>query len=108
LGRQVLVGNGTWFGTTALTTLLVVRANPWDTPRIFTWLSGSTYNRSWDQVLPVLGALVGLVVAPHAPRALVSGRRLHVVPVARAPRGDRRRAVRPSPAAPRTRLTMGA
>jgi ABC-type Fe3+-siderophore transport system permease subunit len=137
--RLVLVGVGMWFGTTALTTLLIVRANPWDTPRIFTWLSGSTYDRSWAQVLPVLVALlitfplawaahreldllavdddtprvvgirlerlrllvllagallastavsaVGVVgfvglVAPHAARALVSGRHLYVVPVA--------------------------
>jgi iron complex transport system permease protein len=137
--RLVLVGIGVWFGTTALTTLLIVRANPWDTPRIFTWLSGSTYDRSWAQVLPVLVALlvtlplawaahreldllavdddtprvvgislerlrllvllaaallastavsaVGVVgfvglVAPHAARALVSGRHLYVVPVA--------------------------
>lgn len=137
--RLVLVGIGVWFGTTALTTLLIVRANPWDTPRIFTWLSGSTYDRSWAQVIPVLVALlvtlplawaahreldllavdddtprvvgirlerlrllvllaaallastavsaVGVVgfvglVAPHAARALVSGRHLYVVPVA--------------------------
>jgi iron complex transport system permease protein len=62
--RLVLVGIGVWFGTTALTTLLIVRANPWDTPRIFTWLSGSTYDRSWGQVLPVLVAL--LVTLPLA------------------------------------------
>lgn len=137
--RLVLVGIGVWFGTTALTTLLIVQANPWDTPRIFTWLSGSTYDRSWAQVLPVLVALVlalplawaahreldllaidddtprvlgvrlerlrllvlvaaallastavsavGVVgfvglLAPHAARALVSGRHLWVVPVA--------------------------
>lgn len=66
--RLVLIGIGMWFGTTALTTLLVVRANPWDTPRIFTWLSGSTYDRSWEQVLPVLVALLltlPLVWAAH-------------------------------------------
>lgn len=137
--RLVLVGVGVWFGTTALTTLLIVRANPWDTPRIFTWLSGSTYGRTWGQVWPVLVALavalplvwvlhreldlltvdddtprlvgiglerlrlvvllgaavlastavsaVGVVgfvglVAPHAARALVSGRHLYVVPTA--------------------------
>jgi ferric hydroxamate transport system permease protein len=137
--RLVLVGVGVWFGTAALTTLLIVRANPWDTPRIFTWLSGSTYDRSWGQVLPVLVTLlltfplawvarreldllavdddtprvvgirlerlrllvlaaaallastavsaVGVVgfvglVAPHAARALVSGRHLYVIPVA--------------------------
>ena len=73
--RLVLVGIGVWFGTTALTTLLVVRANPWDTPRIFTWLSGSTYDRSWGQVLPVLVALavmLPLVWAGHRELDLVS------------------------------------
>ena len=55
--RLVLIGVGLWFGTTALTTLLLVQANPWDTPRIFMWLSGSTYDRSWEQVVPVAVAL---------------------------------------------------
>lgn len=31
--RLVLVGIGAWFSTTALTILLVARANPWETPR---------------------------------------------------------------------------
>ena len=44
--RLVLVGIGVWYGTTALTTFLLVRSNPWDTPRIFTWLSGTTYGRT--------------------------------------------------------------
>lgn len=56
--RLVLVGIGVWFGSAALTTLILLQANPWDTPRIFTWLSGSTYDRSWSQVLPVLVLLV--------------------------------------------------
>ncbi len=59
--RLVLVGIGVWFGSAALTTLIVLRANPWDTPRIFTWLSGSTYDRSWSQVLPVLVLLLVLL-----------------------------------------------
>ncbi|WP_307859241.1 iron ABC transporter permease [Herbiconiux sp. SYSU D00978] len=56
--RLVLVGIGTWYGTTALTTFLLIRSDPWNTPRIYTWLSGSTYGRGWDQVLPVAVALV--------------------------------------------------
>jgi iron complex transport system permease protein len=73
--RLVLVGIGVWFGTTALTTLLVVQANPWDTPRIFTWLSGSTYDRAWSQVLPVLVALavaLPLVLLLHRELDLLS------------------------------------
>lgn len=56
--RLVLVGIGVWYGSTALTTYLLVRANPWDTPRIYTWLSGTTYGRTWEQVLPVAIALL--------------------------------------------------
>jgi ABC-type Fe3+-siderophore transport system permease subunit len=62
--RLVLIGIGFWYGTAALTTYLLVRSNPWDTPRIYTWLSGTTYGRSWDQVLPVTVTL--LVVLPVA------------------------------------------
>lgn len=51
--RLVLVGIGVWYGASALTTLLLVRANPWDTPRIYTWLSGTTYGRTWAQIVPV-------------------------------------------------------
>ena len=137
--RLVLVGIGVAAGAQALTAFLLIRSNPWDTPRIFTWLSGSTYDRQWGQVLPVLVLLVialplawvthreldlvalddetprlagialermrlltllgaalltaaavaavGVVVfvglvAPHAARALVSGRHLRVLPVA--------------------------
>lgn len=137
--RLVLVGIGVQAGTLAVTTFLLIRSDPFNTPRLFTWLSGSTYDRDLTQVLPVglalavalpvvwlahrrldllavdddtprlvgvrleatrLGALaaaalltstavsaVGVVafvglVAPHAARALVSGRHVRVVPVA--------------------------
>jgi ferric hydroxamate transport system permease protein len=56
--RLVLVGIGVWYGSMALTTYLLLRSNPWDTPRIYTWLSGTTYGRSGDQVLPVAVALL--------------------------------------------------
>lgn len=62
--RLVLIGIGMWFGFTALTTLFLIRANPWDTPALFTWLSGSTYGRVWADVAPV--ALVLLVAVPLA------------------------------------------
>lgn len=55
--RLVLVGIGVWYGSASLSTLLLVRSNPWDTPRIYTWLSGSTYGRTWEQVVPVAVAL---------------------------------------------------
>lgn len=56
--RLVLIGIGLWFGFTALTTLFLIRANPWDTPTLFTWLSGSTYGRVWADVVPVAIAVV--------------------------------------------------
>ncbi len=56
--RLVLIGIGVWYGTVSLSTFLLVRSNPWDTPRIYTWLSGSTYGRSWEQVVPVAVALL--------------------------------------------------
>lgn len=51
--RLLLIGIGTWYGSAALTTFMLVRSNPWDTPRIYTWLSGTTYGRTFEQVLPV-------------------------------------------------------
>jgi len=75
-GRLVLVGIGTWVGTSAFTTLLIVHADPWSTPRIFTWMSGSTYDRSWEQVIPVL---VALVVA--LPLALAHRRELDLLSI---------------------------
>ncbi|PFG29608.1 iron ABC transporter permease [Paramicrobacterium agarici] len=59
--RLVLIGIGLWYGFTALTTFILVRANPWNTPAIFTWLSGSTYGRGWADVVPVGVALLAAV-----------------------------------------------
>jgi iron complex transport system permease protein len=56
--RLVLIGIGVWYGSVSISTFLLVRSNPWDTPRIYTWLSGSTYGRSWEQVVPVAIALL--------------------------------------------------
>ena len=58
--RFVLVGIGCGYGLTALTTLLLLRADPWNTPRILTWLSGTTYGRTLPDVAPVA---VGLLLA---------------------------------------------
>lgn len=62
--RLLLIGIGTWYGAASLTTLLLVRSNPWDTPRIYTWLAGTTYGRTFDQVVPV--AVVLAVAIPLA------------------------------------------
>ncbi|HXH36175.1 MAG TPA: iron ABC transporter permease [Plantibacter sp.] len=56
--RFVLIGIGCGYGLSALTTFLLLRADPWNTPRILTWLSGTTYGRTIPDVAPVAVALV--------------------------------------------------
>lgn len=56
--RFVLVGIGCGYALTAATTFLLLRSDPWETPRILTWLSGTTYGRSFMDVLPVAVALL--------------------------------------------------
>jgi iron complex transport system permease protein len=56
--RFVLVGIGTGYALSSLTTYLLLRSDPWNTPRIFTWLSGTTYGRGFSDVLPVVVVLV--------------------------------------------------
>lgn len=72
--RLLLIGIGTWYGAAALTTYLLVRSNPWDTPRVYTWLSGTTYGRTFDQVLPV-----AVVLAVALPLAWVVRRELDLL-----------------------------
>jgi len=74
--RLVLVGIGVSAVAGALTTLLLVRSDPWDTPRIFTWLSGTTYGRTWGQLVPLAVALVVLL-----PLSLVVRRELDLLAV---------------------------
>ena len=38
--RLVLIGIGTWLGFTAISTLLIVGFDPWNTSKALTWLSG--------------------------------------------------------------------
>lgn len=59
--RLVLTGVGVSALASGVSAFLLLRANPWDTPAIFTWLSGTTYGRSWGEVLPALVALILVV-----------------------------------------------
>ncbi|WP_254909905.1 iron ABC transporter permease [Micromonospora sp. NBS 11-29] len=56
--RLVLIGFAVWQGGAAIITFIVVSADPWNTGKALTWLSGSTYGRTAPQVLPVAVALL--------------------------------------------------
>ncbi|WP_091503587.1 iron ABC transporter permease [Microbacterium sp. cf332] len=60
--RFVIVGIGCGYALTAVTAFLLLRSDPWETPRILTWLSGTTYGRSLADILPV--AIVLAVALP--------------------------------------------
>ncbi|MDT0439635.1 MULTISPECIES: iron ABC transporter permease [Streptomyces] len=55
--RFVLIGIGCGYGLSSVTTFLLLRSDPYNTPRIFTWLSGTTYGRTLPDVVPVAVAL---------------------------------------------------
>lgn len=72
--RLVLIGIGVSAGATALTTFFLLRSDPWNTPAIYTWLSGTTYGRSFAQVLPVL-----IVLAIALPLVLGARREVDLI-----------------------------
>ncbi|MDN3240095.1 iron ABC transporter permease [Glycomyces tritici] len=60
--RLVLIGIGVWsFGMAAIT-LIILASDPWNIPKAMTWLSGTTYGRTADRLIPLAAALV--VVLP--------------------------------------------
>lgn len=61
--RMVLVGVATGAAATAITSLLIIRTDPWNQNKAITWLGGSTYGVDFAHQLPMVVALViGLVV----------------------------------------------
>ncbi|GAB3737894.1 siderophore ABC transporter permease CdtC [Amycolatopsis oliviviridis] len=58
--RLVIIGIAVWSAGMALITLLIVVSDPWNSAKALTWLSGSTYGRTLEQVVPVALALVAL------------------------------------------------
>lgn len=60
--RLVLVGIGVAAAVGAVTVVILVTTDPWNTPKALTWLSGSTYGRRFDHLVPLAATLV--VVAP--------------------------------------------
>ncbi|MFJ1616146.1 iron ABC transporter permease [Streptomyces sp. NPDC087849] len=55
--RLVLIGIGVSAGAAALVSLLIVLTDPHNGTKALVWLSGSTYGRTFPEVLPVLAAL---------------------------------------------------
>ncbi|WP_149084243.1 MULTISPECIES: iron ABC transporter permease [Microbacterium] len=72
--RFLLIGIGVSYFTVSLTTFFLLRSNPWDTPRIYTWLSGTTYGRVWEQIVPL-----AIVLAIAVPFVVLSRRELDVM-----------------------------
>lgn len=69
--RVVLVGVGVAAGASALTAVLVLRADPWNQSLAITWLGGSTYGATLGEVAWVAAVLtVGGVVAAWLCREL--------------------------------------
>jgi iron complex transport system permease protein len=56
--RLVLVGVGVSYGSMALITLMIVFTDPWNEAKALTWLAGSTYGRTFPQVVPVAVVLL--------------------------------------------------
>lgn len=56
--RFILIGIGISYAAVALTTFVLLRSDPWNTPKVYTWLSGTTYGRIWEQVIPLGIALL--------------------------------------------------
>ncbi|MER5885264.1 iron ABC transporter permease [Streptomyces sp. NPDC001941] len=73
--RLVLVGFGVATATTALISLLIVLTDPFNAAKALTWLSGSTYGRTFGDSLPlaiVLALGLAVAVARRADLDLVS------------------------------------
>ncbi|XVS65604.1 iron ABC transporter permease [Actinosynnema sp. CA-299493] len=66
--RLVVIGIAMWSAGMALITLLIVTSDPWNTAKALTWMSGSTYGRTVEQVVPTalaLALLTPLLWARH-------------------------------------------
>lgn len=56
--RLILIGFGVSAAATAGITLLIVLTDPWNEAKALTWLSGSTYGRSLQHLVPMIVALI--------------------------------------------------
>ncbi|MGW0928344.1 iron ABC transporter permease [Streptomyces sp. NPDC002644] len=65
--RLVLVGMGVATATTSLISLIIVLTDPYNATKALTWLSGSTYGRTFPDLLP-LAVVLALGIAVSAAR----------------------------------------
>ncbi|MFK0184997.1 iron ABC transporter permease [Streptomyces rubiginosohelvolus] len=56
--RLVLIGMGVHAGAGAVVSLLIVLTDPYNETKALAWLGGSTYGRTFPELIPVLVALV--------------------------------------------------
>jgi iron complex transport system permease protein len=56
--RLVLIGVGVSYAAMAMITVMVVFTDPWNEAKALTWLAGSTYGRTFPQVVPVAVVLL--------------------------------------------------
>ncbi|WP_035777046.1 iron ABC transporter permease [Arthrobacter sp. H5] len=73
--RFVLVGIGVSAAAMAGITLLIVLTDPWNEAKALTWLSGSTYGRSMQHLIPMTVALlltVPVIASLHRTQDLLS------------------------------------
>ena len=57
----VLVGIGVSAGAMSLIQMLITWTDPWNAAKALTWLSGSTYGRTFENLLPMTIALLAVV-----------------------------------------------
>ncbi|ADD43521.1 iron ABC transporter permease [Stackebrandtia nassauensis] len=72
--RLILIGVGVSTGVMALVTFIIVYTDPWNSGKALTWLSGTTYGRTLDQLVPV-----GLALAVIAPLVFTARREMDLL-----------------------------
>ncbi len=66
--RLVLIGFSVSYAALALITLLIVLTDPWNETKALTWMSGSTYGRTFASVLPLAVVVAAAIPALAAMR----------------------------------------
>ncbi|WP_350347172.1 iron ABC transporter permease [Agromyces sp. G08B096] len=59
--RLILIGMGVSAASAAITSMLIIATDPYNAAKALTWMSGSTYGRTFPQLIPLLVVLVASV-----------------------------------------------